>query len=394
MPDATALDEIYSSVDPDVLQRSIVCLSLFLLSGVISMECLSMSGRKGHPPASNGYRTCGYDVIVLGLVGSVVGITGYLILGDSISAIKESIVDSRASVKPWLNTQNLGTSLSPFGYIIQCVMVGGASLLWASIFDNRISLLVRIPVTLVVFGVTTLLFFDNGTRAILALALFPAVSVGLIKLWMRSRVKGLIASMIALSVGILILQFQMLYRVDFTRPDVANLLFENWYTLGGTIDYFKETLFVVDIIPKEHDYFRESVLMQFITHPIPRIVWPDKPVSDVVWFFTLARWNIDIVSEAGNALPGLVGQYYMSWGLVGPVVSGTLVGVLSTLIDRYLSRLDRNFDLYRATFGVMLIIWMFMCYRLLSPVFLYHVIVSGLIVGLCTIRGRGHLVVR
>jgi hypothetical protein len=70
----------------------------------------------------------------------------------------------------------------------------------------------------------------------------------------------------------------------------------------------------------------------------------------------------------------------MSWGWIGPIIIGTFLGVLSKLIDIYLSKIDIKNDPYKFGLGIFINVWIFLSYRLLSPVFFYPIIFSYLII--------------
>jgi hypothetical protein len=194
---------------------------------------------------------------------------------------------------------------------------------------------------------------------------------------------------IATIVGIALLQFQLLYRTSVSRATIFEMLFEDWFVLSGTIDFFKETLWAVMLVPAYHDYFRESTIVQFIISPIPRFIWPDKPASQLVWFYTMFRWNIDIYNQSGNLLPGVVGQFYMSWGWFGPIMIGSALGWLTKSIDSILYRIEIYDDPYAYSVGIMCAVWVFISYRLVSPAFFYPVFFGAAIVFLSRrIRGR------
>jgi oligosaccharide repeat unit polymerase len=198
----------------------------------------------------------------------------------------------------------------------------------------------------------------------------------------RSRL-AVVGAIVAITIGgILILQYQMLYRSSFTRDRIKDRLLKDWYTLGSTIDYFGENVFAVSIVPSSHGYFRESNVIQFITSPIPRFLWQNKPTSRVVRFYTMARWDIDILAGEGNTFPGIVGQYYMSWGWLGPIIIGLIFGWLARRLDVYVSPLLRAGSIYRASIGILVIAWMFLCYRILSPAYLYTIIIYFIIVAM------------
>jgi oligosaccharide repeat unit polymerase len=216
----------------------------------------------------------------------------------------------------------------------------------------------------------------------------PPLTLSLMKLWQRSRFAASIGVLFAFLVFIVMLQFQLLYRLDNTRTYLTEQFFEDWMTLGGTIDYFKETLLALRLVPTYHDYFKESVLVQFLVSPIPRFIWPEKPASILVWFYTLWRWNIDIYQEGqgGNVFPGVVGQFYMSWGFFGPVIVGGLFGWMAVHIDRFIDRAIKHEDVYRAAIGAMLVIWVVVSFRVLSPGFFYPILVAVAIVQLGSLR--------
>jgi oligosaccharide repeat unit polymerase len=304
----------------------------------------------------------------------------YFTLGGNLSTIITGILESRAIEKPWLQTENLGNTTTAFAYVTSSAMVGSACLLWSSSLDQRLRMTFRVLVWLIALFVTAIIYFDHGTRSIVALALFPYLIMWILKLSTRSRLYSLVVCLFVLTIAVILLQFQMLYRADYTRSEIFNLLFQQWFTLGGTIDYFKETLFAVRIVPEDHDYFQESAFLQFLISPIPRFIWDDKPASELIWFYTLSRSNVDIYLRGGNILPGIVGQYYMSWSWLGPIMIGMLFGWLSKRFDSFLSRAEMEHQPYICVVGIMLVVWLFISYRLFSPGFFYPVVSTAAVV--------------
>ena len=270
--------------------------------------------------------------------------------------------------------------MSPFTFLASSAMVASCSLFWIGSVDSNLSLFTRLGTGIAALLGSTILYFDQGTRSILIMALAPGTVFKLITIWRRSRFRAFAFLIVVVIIAYFVLQFQVLYRARFSRLNLPELFFENWLTLGGTIDFFKETLLAVSLVPAYHDYFNESVLVQFLVSPIPRFIWADKPASQLVWFYTYFRWNIDIYSRAGNVLPGIVGQYYMSWGWFGPIMIGGVLGSLTKRIDSFLSGIDIRNDPYTFGLGIMLSAWVFICYRLLSPVFFYPVVISAIII--------------
>ena len=127
-----------------------------------------------------------------------------------------------------------------------------------------------------------------------------------------------------------------------------------------------ETCSAVDLVPARLDYFHESALYQLLIFPIPRAVWPGKPVSSVARYYTLERWGIDVLDFAGNTFPGIVGQYYMSWGWGGAAWLGILLGAMAVVGQGALNRAEKiqadAFKLCAYMFGT----WIFVTFRFLS----------------------------
>jgi hypothetical protein len=149
--------------------------------------------------------------------------------------------------------------------------------------------------------------------------------------------------------------------------------------MGGTSDFFSESVFAFSIVPAVHDFFHESALLQFVVAPIPRFLWPNKPLSELIWYYSMHRGGTDIYVTGGNIFPGIIGFYYMSWGWLGIVFISLLSGFVSAKTDLFFSKINMKKDIFRAGIGIMLVVWIFLSFRNLSPGFLYPVIFAFLI---------------
>lgn len=375
-------------IDAQTAIWSVAYLSLFLFVGLITMSLCSPHRQQFTPSDQVGQRTDTRKVISLALLGCTVGMVPYFMLGGGSVEVIEAILGGRSAAKPWLQSENLGNSTSAFTYLTSSAMIGGVCLLWAGLMDRSIRVRWRVLLGILAVLVSTLVYFDQGTRSIFALIVLPPLLLALTRLWQRSRGGAVLAVVASAIVIFFLLQFQLLYRLETTRTNMSDQFFEDWMTLGGTIDYFRETLLAVRLVPTYHDYFKESVLMQFFVSPIPRFLWQEKPASILVWFYTLWRWNIDIygAGQSGNVFPGIVGQYYMSWGPFGPALVGALLGWMAVRIDGLFKGAHLRGDIYRSTLGAMLLVWMFLSFRILSPGFFYPILVAMLILQLSRSR--------
>jgi ABC-type Na+ efflux pump permease subunit len=202
----------------------------------------------------------------------------------------------------------------------------------------------------------------------------------------RGRVPWLrLAAIAAVAIGAL--QVQLIYRAAWTRGRWQSRLFQEWFTLGDTIDQFRETAFAVKVVPSAHPFFHESVLFQFLASPIPRVLWPGKPVSQVVRFFTLERWNIDVLTDAGNVFPGILGQFYMSWGASGVVGIAALFAFGAALVDRGVRR-NAGSDHYATAIWLMAATFLVLSFRVLAPAPGYPIVLCWILVALARARWR------
>ncbi len=375
-PDYALDPTLYDFINNELIVQAVALLSLFQISTVIAADVFA-TPRPGAPdrPAARPRL-----VLNLGLMSFVVGIAPYFIFGNSFSDVVDAILQSRAIDKPWTQASNLGDSVSPFTYIASSAFIAGAFLLWFAACDKRLSFRLRLLAFVAALLSTTIIFFDQGTRSAVALVIAPVLIMILFNMWRRSHLRTMLVGVCVVLGVALLLQFQVLYRTTYTRASVPDLIDRNLPTLGGTTDYFRETLFALHLVPTYHDYFQESALLQFVISPIPRFLWPDKPISELVRFYTLARWGVDILQESGNTFPGLVGQYYMSWGWFGPIIIGLLFGWLVAQIDKTLVNERASRDPYLFGVGLMLSVWLFLSFRILSPGFFYPILIAGLIV--------------
>lgn len=372
--------DLPATISPQTVLVALGALSLFFLSWATSYAFLTRNDNESNdhrPPALAVSR----GRLYLLLAGAaLIGLLPYILSEMSPTAIIATIVESRAVVKPWSYNENLGNQTSALLYLGSSFLAAAACLSWITVLDRRLHPLLRAFCSLMALALTLLIYFDQGTRSVTVLVLLPALLLLFMRLRRRSRASFVLAILLTGAVLVFLLQFQLLFRTNYTRGSVNDLLLEDWTTFGGTSDYFSETLFAIHIVPKYHDFFRESALLQFVVSPIPRFIWEDKPATQVTWFYTLMRWGIDIYSESGNVFPGIVGQYYMSWGWFGPIIIGFIMAWFTRLADRLLLRTDSDRSPYRFLLGAMLATWILITYRFLSPGFLYPVlIVAGLL---------------
>ena len=124
--------------------------------------------------------------------------------------------------------------------------------------------------------------------------------------------------------------------------------------LGGFNDAgtFFTTALVIDSIPKTFPYVGLNPLWIALTIPIPRSLWPDKPLPIFLQYFQY------LTGTMGQAVP-VVGEHYMMGGWIGLLIGGLLIGMLYR----------RFWEFYRANPGNPLVIVLYaVSWALIFPV--------------------------
>jgi len=324
--------------------------------------------------------------VVLALFG--VGLVPYVMYGGGIAEIIDGILAERGS-KAWTSGVNavlISSSQNTFFWISRAFLVTGTVMSGAYFLLDRASGPIERLVHGGVFGLTLLIvYFDQGTRSYLAMAVLPLVVLLIQRAsFFRGafRPRRLLGLAVALAVVMVVAtQFQELFRTEHDRERLDEITLLDLASPQQDIDFFTETANAVvvaeDYLPEP---LHESALLFFAINPVPRVLWPEKPVPVTQWHYTLYRWGIDIFEKGGNALPSVVGQYYMGFGVLGVVWIGLVFGAFAGFLGRILSRDEPRFEVVLVVLSALT--FQFLSFRYFAPSFHYatvllFVIVSG-----------------
>jgi hypothetical protein len=108
---------------------------------------------------------------------------------------------------------------------------------------------------------------------------------------------------------------------SFGNNEIDTLFIDNNMTIIARI---------TELFPSVNDYLGLEIPFNGLIHPIPRVLWPDKPVS----------LSVSIESEMGadpatvTFASTIVGEAYMSGGLLAVLITGMLFGALAEWWNR------------------------------------------------------------
>ena len=273
--------------------------------------------------------------VVVVALGFAVSLGFYVLVSGGIGEALEYIEASRSMTKPWSPKGNYGTAISPFHNLASSALVVFIAVsmhLVLNVGVRPVSRLVLIAVALV-GGVFIAL--ESGTRAMVVLATFPPLLL-FYRGRLRERGFGRYTRVVfvggALIVAIIVTNFQREYRHSgHAQEDITNLEVAD-------SDFFTQAVFAVAVEDAAGFHTHDSVLLDIVTGPVPRFLWPGKPEMGATPLYSLYVWGVDITEEGGNALPSIVGQYFLSWGWFGVFEIGLVLGWLLRLGDQMVRR--------------------------------------------------------
>lgn len=179
------------------------------------------------------------------------------------------------------------------------------------------------PVTLmaIVFSLIMLAFLSQGGgRRIIGVTVGAAIIV-----WIQAQQAVNIRRLVLACGAAIALLATMQFMLN-----IRAIGYEE-YAYRGTSDYdylhvddnFLRLAQVIEIVPAEHDYVGVQQLVFTAVRPVPRVLWPGKPVDPG---FDLPS----IVGLKGVSLStSIIGEWYLSFGWIAVVFGGWLHGRLA-----------------------------------------------------------------
>jgi hypothetical protein len=320
------------------------------------------------------------------------GLVPYLLFGGSLVQVIQGILLGRAD-KAWstsaANVVEVDGVMTIF-WLSRAFLVTATSLAGIYLLMQTRK---RFFSTVVFGGILSLglliVYYDQGTRSYLAMTVVPVMTLWILRRAFReSRFQPgrLVALGVAFGFVLLALtQFQAAWRTDYSRAKMGDQSFSEIVNPQQHIDFYTETANAIVVRDKFLTQpLYESAIYYFAINPIPRILWSGKPVAQTQWHYTMYRWGVDIFDKGGNALPSIVGQYYMNFNTAGVVWIGLLFGLITAVLERLFHRAADRTEYMVAV--VSAFTFMFLSYRYLAPSFHYTTLLLFLIV----IFYRGH----
>lgn len=271
-------------------------------------------------------------------------------------------VTARARGYVAFSSSGLGTDSPVVALFGQCIPT--AIVLWLVSMTRRRTLwnVLAVLMSLGLFALYVLLGGRSGVIFVmLTIALFYTV---------RRHVAPRLGWLLLLGGAVmLILAFQANFR---DSGDVGEGLFEHSPFRGFALN--REVAFIVDTYGEKEEFVRGpstlpritlpliDTLTVFITNPIPRKLWPDKPIDPSFGPYNEIRTGKTGFGASSNITPTIPGRFYISYGFWGVVQIGLVFGLLWRTFDRMMVN-HPNLSSNRVLVGSMLNAIMFISLR-------------------------------
>src|ERR1043165_8075270 len=222
--------------------------------------------------------------------------------------------------------------LQYFGYLLPVLTV---------VIGRRAGL--RNPRTIagVVMSVIVALFLaQSGSRRVIGVVIGMALILWILDQH-RLRVKHLVLTVCAVLALLVTLQLMLEYRnvglgVLVGQGEMPSGRYEKRQVLEEkhlrVDDNFYRLCQIIQFIPQQYPFVYHKYLIYVIVRPIPRVLWPGKPVDP----------GFDLPTALGveglSLSYSVIGELYMSLGLIGVALGGWLYGRIASTASGLLAR--------------------------------------------------------
>jgi oligosaccharide repeat unit polymerase len=167
--------------------------------------------------------------------------------------------------------------------------------------------------------------FAGGTRsifAVYAITFFGAYVLNKrkLKIW-RVCLQGLVV--------VLLLLIASAFMLDFRNSGLSEFSSEQ---RGHDTLYIDHNMLVIseltNVFPNAYDYLGLEIPFYALVHPIPRVLWPGKPVGLSVTVESI------VGTDQATIATTFVGEGYMSAGMLGVILAGILFGAGAEMWNR------------------------------------------------------------
>ena len=172
-----------------------------------------------------------------------------------------------------------------------------------------------------------------------------------------------------------------LVAVESLRNGDEDVADNNWEFLTGRLSEISMFTIYVKEVPKNMDYFGSKIIEQALVNIIPRFLFPEKPVTEILVMERVVA--VGVISELSivSAKPPPIADGYMSGGIVGVFFTCFLIGAFASWASSKAEYLFGNYLFGSGLIytGLFQILWRGNCFEFMANSLFWGTIVMYLI---------------
>jgi len=235
------------------------------------------------------------------------------------------------------------------------------------------------------FLTVTIMFVSSGTRSILVMTLLIVLITKLIQRPYDLAKSD--SSRFSKKTGYVVILL-LLCLVAFSYK----ARFEDTLDLGSTIflstlsnnDMFSELVFVLSNFPQNISTSMFDFLFTPFSFIFPTFLGFSKHIPSHLLEFNMSRAGIDLLTDEGNVFPGIIADFHMNFGFLGPIVFSICVAIIIVLLAITSKRIKD--PLLKKAFVITFLSYVFISFRNVQGSLILVLVIGLMFQSLLTIK--------
>jgi oligosaccharide repeat unit polymerase len=206
----------------------------------------------------------------------------------------------------------------------------------------------RVIASFILSLVMTAFLAQGGARRIVGVIWGAAIIC-----WILQQEKINFKKLLAAAAGVAVILAAMQFILEYRNTGVQALTQEEKdleYDYLHVDDNFLRLGQIIDIVPEHHPYTYEKQLAYYAVRPIPRVLWPEKPIDPGFDLPTyLGKVGISLSSSS-------IGEFYLMFGWLAVLVGGLVYGKLANTISVLLAQAQGSSAILVYSLAVMVLV--------------------------------------
>jgi oligosaccharide repeat unit polymerase len=261
------------------------------------------------------------------VLGAVLGFAPIVyIVGTQFEEVLEGMMGMRATWGGLLGRARYGDARAAFLQLE--LLVNGVAPFAAILLFGKNRLLVKLICACVVAW-PALRAYGSGTRTSMVLSFGCILAVFYWKASAAWRKKMILAALACAPLLYGLMAALVISRTTGTFSWEDRVKAYDAAAFGVGNEMFRELLFITSKVPAATDYLYGYSYYVQLVNPIPRFLWPDKPIMDAGILMANMYGEVSASGEAYlTVAPGLIGEMYLNFGVLGILGLSVLCGWL------------------------------------------------------------------